>query len=220
MFDAVIFDLDGLLIDTETLSLAAFCEACDHYCLGDQSAVFRRCIGVNKIAGELVIREGLSRVVDPLQFIETWNQMYLARTENTRIPLKLGAIELLEHLRTLNVPTGVATSSSTDRATQKLTDAGIFSYFKVLVGGEQVSQSKPYPDIYLKAASLLRVSPSKCLALEDSENGVRAAVSAGMVTIQIPDLIEPSIELKALGHVIRSSLNEVKEHEFGWRNTL
>ena len=215
MFDAVIFDMDGLLIDTERLSLDAFCEACDRYGLGDQSAVFRRCIGVNKIAGELIIREGLSRIVDPLQFIETWNEMYLARTVNTKIPLKLGAIELLEHLRTLNIPTGVATSSSTKSATKKLTNTGIFNYFKVLVGGDQVSRSKPYPDIYLKAASLLGVSPGKCLALEDSENGVKAAVSAGMFTIQIPDLVEPSIELKALGHMIRSSLNEVKDHEFG-----
>ena len=215
MFDAVIFDMDGLLIDTERLSLDAFCEACDRYSLGDQSAVFRRCIGVNKVAGELVIREGLGGMIDPLQFIETWNQMYLVRTVNTKIPLKLGAIELLDRLWTLNIPTGVATSSSTNSATKKLTNAGLCSYFKVLVGGEQVSQSKPYPDIYLKAASLLGVSPSKCLALEDSENGVRASVSAGMFTIQIPDLVEPSIELKALGHLIRSSLTEVKDHEFG-----
>ena len=214
-FNAVIFDMDGLLIDSESIAFAAFREACEKFNLGDQSNTFRRCIGTNQEAGEKVIREGIGAMVDQLQFIAVWDEIYVENTTNKPIPLKLGVIELLEHLALIDIPLAVATSSTTHRANQKLTDAGIKHFFKLVVGGEQVTKSKPNPDIYLKAASLLKVEPGKCLALEDSENGVKAGVSAGMVTVQIPDLVEPSDELRALGHIILSNIREVITYEFG-----
>ena len=214
-FDAVIFDMDGLLLDSESIAFAAFREACEKFKLGDQSNTFRRCIGTNQEAGEKVIRESFRAMVDPMKFIAIWDEIYVQNLTNKAIPLKSGVIELLEHLTLIDIPLAVATSSNTPRATQKLTDAGIQHFFKFVVGGEQVVKSKPNPDIYLKAASLLKAEPRKCLALEDSENGVRAGVSAGMVTVQIPDLVEPSNELRALGHIILSNIREVITFEFG-----
>jgi HAD superfamily hydrolase (TIGR01509 family) len=213
-FDAVIFDMDGLLIDSEKIAFEAFAEVCARFALGDQSALFYKCIGTNRAAGEQLIKDGLEDKVDYIEFIAAWDALYISRTTNTKIPLKAGAQELLEHITSLEVPIGVATSSSTRRATQKLQDGGIFHYFKTIVGGEQVVKSKPNPDIFLRAAAVLGARAEKCLALEDSENGVTAAVSAGMVTIQIPDLVEPSNELKALGHIILPSLAHVKAYEF------
>lgn len=213
-FDAVIFDMDGLLIDSEKIAFEAFSEICERFALGDRSELFYQCIGTNKAAGEQVIKIGLEGELNYIEFIAAWDELYIARTTNTKIPLKAGAQELLEHIASMEMPIGVATSSSTKRATQKLQDGGIFQYFKTIIGGEQVAKSKPNPDIFLRAAAVLGARAEKCLALEDSENGVKAAVSAGMITIQIPDLVEPSSELKALGHIILPSLAHVKSHEF------
>lgn len=213
-FEAVIFDMDGLLIDSEKIAFEAFSEICAQFSLGDQSALFYKCIGTNRAAGEQVIKDGFEGMVNYIEFLAAWDTLYIARTTNTKIPLKAGAQELLEHIASLELPIGVATSSSTRRATQKLGDGGIFQYFTTIVGGEQVAKSKPHPDIFLKAAALLGARAEKCLALEDSENGVKAAVGAGMVTIQVPDLVEPSSELQSLGHIILTSLAHVKSYEF------
>ena len=87
--------------------------------------------------------------------------------------------------------------------------AGIIQSFDAIVTGEQVEKSKPEPEIYLEAAKRLKVNPGDCLAIEDSENGVRAAFRADMTVIQIPDLIKPSPEILALGHTVMGSLFEV-----------
>jgi beta-phosphoglucomutase-like phosphatase (HAD superfamily) len=108
----------------------------------------------------------------------------------------------------------VATSTRTKRATEKLGDAGLLDYFKIVIGGDQVEQGKPDPEIYLKAASALSSAPSRCLALEDSANGVKAAVAAGMTVVQIPDLVPPSDELLQLGHIVLSSLADVPKYDF------
>ena len=86
--------------------------------------------------------------------------------------------------------------------------------FVAIVGGDQVQKSKPHPDIYFKAAAILGVTPKNCLALEDSENGVRSAVSAGMTVVQIPDLVQPSLDLRGLGHIVLGSLRDVANYAF------
>ena len=86
--------------------------------------------------------------------------------------------------------------------------------FDTIIGGDQVKKSKPHPDIYLKAAEALEVRTNDCLALEDSENGVRSAVAAGMTVVQIPDLVKPSYDLLKLGHIVLNSMQEVLHFEF------
>ena len=211
-FHAVIFDMDGLLLDTESIALAAFLETCEHFALGEQTALFIQCIGTNQILGERILKEGLQGKVDYGEFARLWDSKYIERTSHTPIPLKVGAIELLKHVASLRVPVGVATSTVSARARHKLQHAGILHCFAAVIGGDQVTHSKPHPDIYLKVAATLGVQPEKCLALEDSENGVRAAVSAGMTVIQIPDLVAPSPALSALGHIILPRLNDVMHY--------
>jgi HAD superfamily hydrolase (TIGR01509 family) len=213
-FQAVIFDMDGLLLDTERIALAAFLDTCDHFGIDRLRDVFVRCIGINQRLGEEVLRDGLKGRVDHMQFEEVWNANYIAATSNQPVPVKDGAIELLAHLAALSIPVGVATSTGSERAAQKLRDAGMLERVAVLVGGDQVPNSKPYPDVYLKAAELLGAAPRACLALEDSENGVRSALGAGMTVVQIPDLVEPSPELRSLGHIILGSLRDVAHYPF------
>jgi HAD superfamily hydrolase (TIGR01509 family) len=213
-FTAVLFDMDGLLLDTERQALESFNRVCERLALGDQSHVFARCIGANRAAGWRALEEGLQDKVDFAKFVSTWDALHDESAAAQPVPLKEGVFELLDHLAAAGLPCGVATSTSTERAIQKLTQAGLLDRFVAVVGGDQVERSKPNPDIYLHAATTLGHKPEQCLALEDSENGVRAAVSAGMTVIQIPDLLQPSTELLALGHIVLDSLHAVRTYRF------
>lgn len=213
-FHAVIFDMDGLLLDTERIALLTFLEACEHFGIGAQTEVFNRCIGTNEALGLAILEAGLEGKADHVEFRRVWEGRYVAATTHRPIPLKDGAADLLERLASRSLPLAVATSTNTPRATQKLRDAGILDRFDAIIGGDQVARSKPNPDIYLKAAATLGVAPGKCLALEDSENGVRAALSAGMTVVQIPDLVEPAPHVRELGHIVLASLREVAGYPF------
>ncbi len=213
-FHAAIFDMDGLLLDTERIALLTFLEACEHFGIGPQPDVFTRCLGTNQALGLAILEAGLEGKADHLEFRRVWESRYVASITHRPIALKDGAADLLEHLASLSMPLAVATSSNTPRATQKLRDAGILERFDAIVGGDQVARSKPDPEIYLKAAAALGVAPGKCLALEDSENGVRAALSSGMTVIQVPDLVEPAPHVRDFGHIILRSLREVADHAF------
>jgi HAD superfamily hydrolase (TIGR01509 family) len=214
-FEAIIFDMDGLLLDTERIALSAFLETCDQLGICAQRDLFVRCIGTNPSLGREVLKQGLQGQVDHLLFEQVWDSKYADRTSNGPIPLKEGAAELLAEVSSLQIRTAVATSTQTGRAREKLKKGGLLERFQAVVGGDQVQNSKPAPDIYLKAAEVLNARPSACLALEDSENGVRAAVGAGMTVVQIPDLVQPSDYLLTLGHIVLPSLSDVAAYPFG-----
>jgi HAD superfamily hydrolase (TIGR01509 family) len=213
-FQAIIFDMDGLLLDSEALALQAFARACQHFGLGDHSEVFMRCVGTNAELGARVLEEGLGSLVDCQAFQQRWDAYYQEAISVQPVPLKSGVLELLDHLLEADVPIAIATSTRLERARHKLQACGLLQRFKVIVAGDQVRRSKPFPDIYLRAAELLRVAPQHCLALEDSENGVRAGLAAGMTVVQIPDLVEPSAEVRALGHIVLPSLADVRAYPF------
>lgn len=213
-FSAAIFDMDGLLIDSERLALAAFERASAFYQLGDIRDVFMRCIGTNKNMGMQVLTEGLGDRIDPQVFSETWHDYYREATTSAPVPLKAGVHELLSYLSELGLPTAVATSTQTPAALTKLTDSGIIQYFDVIIGGDQVDKSKPEPDIYLQAAATLSAEPTQCVAFEDSTNGVLSASSAGMTVVQIPDLAPSHASLATLGHIVLPSLVDVLDYDF------
>ena len=213
-FGGIIFDMDGLLLDSERIALDAFNCACGEFGLGYQQAVFMRCVGTNRQRGEQIIRAGLAGQVDLAAFIASWDTQYAARTVGVAIPVKAGAVALLQAINKLGLPVAVATSTATELAQAKLQAAGLLHFFQHIVGGDQVARSKPEPDIYLHAARLLAVSPAAALALEDSENGVLAALAAGMTVVQVPDLVQPYAALRARGQHVLASLEEVPNHRF------
>lgn len=208
-WSAAVFDMDGLLLDTERPALTTFLATCDDFGIGDQTPVFIRCVGANADAAKRALQEGLAGLADAEAFGKAWDERYHVELDAAPIALKPGVTETLRHFAALGLPLAVATSSRTQRAGQKLQAAGIELFFRVVVGGDQVTASKPAPDIYLRAASMLSVEPACCLAFEDSPNGVRAAVAAGMRVVQVPDLIEPDEELRGLGHLVLRRLDEV-----------
>ena len=213
-FDAVIFDMDGLLLDSERLALAAFLETCEALCLGDKSALFKRCIGRNALEGKKILQEGLGCEANYEEFDKIWAKSYKARTEQQAIPVKRGAKELLDYIRSFAIPTAVATSTETASAIDKLRRTSLLDYFDIIIGGDQVIKGKPQPDIYQHAVMKLGARCSHSLALEDSDNGVKSALAAGLTVIQIPDLIEPSKDFRRQGQIILPNLFEVCTYRF------
>ncbi len=213
-FEAAIFDMDGLLLDSERLAFETFQDTCEDLKTGDLSVLFKSLLGTNSELGEALLKEGLKEIVDYTVFCKLWDEKYSQLTDSAPIPLKKGVLDLLEHFTKCGLPMAVATSTATGRAKSKLKSSGITDYFRVIVGGDQVSKSKPNPDIYLRAAAELSCNPTRCLAFEDSANGVKAAVAAEMTVIQIPDLVQPDKELMKLGHIVLSNLAEVIDYRF------
>jgi len=206
---AVIFDMDGLLIDSETVSAQAFKDTSIKYGLTDSYDIFLACVGCNAYSIELMLEEKLSPQLDARQFWLDWMDRYQAMLAERVPPLLPGVIELLDWLKTEGVKMAVATSSGASAAEHKLSSNGIHDYFLSITTGDDVTVSKPNPEIYTKAAASINVQPNNTWALEDSENGVRAAVAAGMNVIQVPNLVQPSEGLLSLGHTVHSDLHEV-----------
>lgn len=206
-FEAAIFDMDGLLLDTERLSRDAFVECSLHFGLEGAGDFFENLIGLNAKKSNALIETFLGGHV-PLQTFETkWIGLYKEYLSGD-IPVKAGVEALLSHFEQIELPCAVATSTRNESAQKYLGRAELLSFFQLIVGGDQVNNGKPSPDIYILAAEKIGVSPEKCIAFEDSENGVRAAVGAGMTVVQVPDLIQPSEDLKLLGHIVAETLLE------------
>ncbi|CAK1693066.1 putative Haloacid dehalogenase-like hydrolase/2-DEOXYGLUCOSE-6-PHOSPHATE PHOSPHATASE 2 [Vibrio crassostreae] len=208
-FQAAIFDMDGLLLDTERLCMQVFEEACHAQGVPFLQDVYLGIIGCNAKTIEQIFRNGYGEGLDYPALNNEWRTRYSAIVKNQAIPVKDGVIELLEWLKSNDIPIAVATSTQLDIAKKKLELAGLDSYFTSLSTGCEVTHGKPHPEIYLLAAERLGVAPETCLAFEDSNNGIRASMAANMISFQIPDLVEPCDEVKALGHTISPSLHHV-----------
>lgn len=207
-YQAAVFDMDGLLLDSERVSYDTFAAACKDLGVEFKEQVYLKIIGTNAQQIKRILVDGYGPELPYDELRALWLDKYHAITMHQALPVKEGVVELLEWLKSKAIPMAVATSSNRQVAQIKLTNAKLIDYFESLSTGCQVTHSKPHPEIFLKAASTLSVAPEHCLAFEDSDNGVRAAVSAGMHVYQIPDLIEPSEQLKSLGHRICGSLSE------------
>ena len=144
--------------------------------------------------------------------MRAWHGAYDAIIEREGIALKPGLIELLGWLEDAAIPRAVATSTRRSRAQAKLVRTQLCERFAALVGGDEIARGKPAPDIYLEAAARLGVAPAACVALEDSEPGIRAALAAGMMPIMVPDLAPPSAALLAHALPVFASLAEVRAH--------
>lgn len=217
-YQAAIFDMDGLLLDTERVCLEAFRDACYALSIPFLEKTYLGIIGRNAQGIEAVLSAGYNDKIAYPVLRAAWMERYHPIVETQPIPVKKGVIELLDWLKAQNVPMAVATSTHKELAITKLKLAGLYDYFEQLSAGCEVSKGKPDPEIFLLAAARLKVSPELCLVFEDSNNGVRSGVAANMQVFQIPDLVEPCAEVKKLGHRIESSLlvvqQELVKHAF------
>jgi len=205
---AVIFDMDGLLFDTEALYQQAWREAAELGGYDVPVEVIRLTIGMPWVWGrDLMLRElGAPFPIDDYYSRMTDRFVELAATN---LRLKPGVLELLDLLDDLDLPRCIATSSSHETVRDHLSAHGLTHRFHAVIGHGDYRNSKPAPDPYLAAAERLGVPAGFCLALEDSHGGVRSAAAAGMMTIMAPDLVPPTAEISALCLCVVESLHEV-----------
>jgi len=208
IYKAIIFDMDGLLLDSERIALSTFVESCRENNFEPDINVYNKCIGTTSYATKEILLNGYGRDFPFEMISELWKKKYLNEVLNKPVPLKPGALSLLQHLEKEGIKKVVVTSTDYELAIRKLTNAQIVHFFKFVLGRDQVLNGKPNPEIYLTACRKLGENPINCLALEDSDNGVLAAFNAGLTVIQVPDLVEPSAKVKALDHWIVKSLVE------------
>ena len=206
---AVIFDMDGLLFDTEVLYQEAIQLAAAE--AGHEVAVdvFNRTVGLPWAQSRTLLLSHFGDAFPVDDFQGAWVRHFWVIAE-TRLALKPGALELLDTLDQFRLPRAIATSSFRRTVERHLTAYNLMGRFAEIVGHGDYERGKPAPDPFLKAAARLGVEPDLCLALEDSHNGVRAASSAGMMTIMVPDLLEPTDEIRGLCTFVVRDLHEVR----------
>lgn len=211
MIKGVISDMDGVMLDSEKLYVRFWCEAAQslgfpmkrEHALGIRSLA--RVFAIEKLQGWFGTEFDYDAVRN--KRIELMDK-YVA--ENG-IEAKSGAKELLIWLKQNGYKTALATATPVDRASLYLKQVGLLEFFDVICSAREVKRGKPEPDIYLLAAKRLGLAPGECMALEDSQNGVRSAFAAGCKTVLVPDLDNPENELKGCLYAVADNLSAVKK---------
>lgn len=211
-FDAVIFDMDGTLLDSETMFRAIVFEVMEELGFAMTDSVHRAMVGSSHEATEKLLIEAFGVSFPYTVFDEKCRAYMHERASQSAVPVKPGARELLGALRDNGIPVAVATSSRAPHAHAHLGAAGLLEMFDTIVTRDDVINPKPDPEPYLTAARRLKVDPVHCIAFEDSFAGVRAAHGAGMRTVMVPDLVHPDTEIKALCTAVLESLLHAHEH--------
>ncbi|MEO0414208.1 MAG: HAD family phosphatase [Verrucomicrobiota bacterium] len=206
--EAVIFDMDGLLIDTEKHARRAWRQAADAMSLNITDDQLANLVGRHVEDCLDILGEALNLDLRELHFLERVDDIYYSNFMRYGIDVKAGVTELLDALTQANTPLAVATSSEREVAPRKLRLAGIEHYFPLIVSGCEVPKSKPAPDIFLLTAQRLGIEPAKCLVLEDSYTGVRGAKAAGMSVFMIPDQLPPTSEMLEISDGIYDSVSD------------
>lgn len=208
MYEAVIFDMDGLMFDTEPIWASCWPKTAIEFGVECKEGLADAMRGTNGAEAVSIIHEWYGDEVDPQAFVDRFYEIaHEALAHGAE--KKPGLDRLLEYLKTEGIPMAVASSSSREMIKANLIRGGILPYFDSIVSGIEVEHAKPYPDVFLKAADELGVPPQKSLVLEDSYNGVRAGFAGGFRTVMVPDLSEPTEEMERLATAIVLNLNDV-----------
>lgn len=216
----VIFDMDGVLFDTEKLCMDGWSVVAKEEGIEDMEKVSLRCIGLNSNDTRALVLNHYGQDFPYDKFRERTSVWVREHIETEGVPVKPGVRELLAFMKEAGFRIGLASSTKRETVINHLTSTGIRDYFSVIVTGDMVEHSKPKPDIYLLACEEMNVNPREAYAIEDSPNGIRAAHAAGMKPIMVPDLIGPDEEMRNLSFRIFENLLEVKgyfEKESKWQ---
>jgi HAD superfamily hydrolase (TIGR01509 family) len=197
---AVVFDLDGTLIDSESLVREAHFAACEEFGVTMSDTQFLSLVGMHRDANNV----SLLAFYGPDFPLERFHDATRAFVGERSAPLKAGALDLMAALDELALPFGLATSSRRQWVDRHFATHGLADRFRAVVTRQDVENGKPFPDPYLKAAELLGVSPLDVLAIEDSHPGVRSAHGAGCITVMVPDLLAADDEMRDKALVLAS----------------
>ena len=207
----IIFDMDGVIFDTERLYIECCRPAAEKFGLADIENVARECIGLTDPETKRKMRERYGEEAPLAAFDQEVLRIFMERYKKEGLTVKEGAEELLRYLKRAGARIALGTSTEHDIVEEELRGAGLLEYFDVLACGDMVARSKPEPDVFLLAAEKLGAAPADCIIIEDSFNGVIAARRAGATVFMVPDLLEPTDEIRAMTDKVFGSLREVKE---------
>lgn len=206
---AVVFDMDGILLDSERRSQEILQVAAERLGLTLSPEVSLGLVGKHDAECRRYLEGHLGSAAVVEDLIAEFTRLYETEIERGGIPLKQGVHEVLQTLDDLRIPRAVATSTETERARRKLAKVQILERFDAIIGGEQVANGKPAPDIYLKACRTLGLLPERSLACEDSPAGLEAASGAGLRAVLIPDLVSPTERMRSQAWRVAESLHDV-----------
>ena len=209
---AVIFDMDGLMFDSERLWVNSTIKTNINFGYKVPEEVIIECIGCRNDVIELKLKDKMGVDFNAKRFLNLNEKFMKEDVKINGLAIKKGLIELLEFLKRNSVLIAIASSSSTQRIKRCLIDANIsINYFNYIIGGENVKEPKPSPEIYLKTIQCLNIKAENVIALEDSDNGIKSAYLAGIKPILIPDIKKPKHETIKMAYKQYESLDQVIE---------
>ncbi|MGY3779008.1 HAD family hydrolase [Isobaculum melis] len=211
--ELVIFDMDGLMFDTEAIALEAWKRMAADYALKDTEAFYRTLIGKSMKSFESSVKNEFGQDIPIDEWLATLHDHHHhIIKENGTLGKKKGLIDLLDYLKTQSVKIAVASSSKHDEVVANVNFEGIAHYFDFIIGGDEVHESKPNPEIFQRPCQHFGIAPENAMVLEDSINGFLAAQAAGIPLYFIPDLLAPTEAVKQGAYGIFDSLLAVKEY--------
>lgn len=207
---AVIFDMDGLMLDSERVYREIFNRAATDCEIAFPQDLHERLLGRNGVDTRAMLLEEWGDEAKLARFLERAEHHHHRCFDETPPAIKKGLHELLDFIESRNVPKVVATSTRRAHAIPRLECAGLLHRFQTITTGDQVQRGKPAPDVFLLAAGTIGVEPPHCVVLEDSEAGVTGAHAAGMTALMVPDMKQPCAAVRDLAHAVYESLVEVR----------
>lgn len=211
-YEAVVFDMDGVIFDSERAVMNCWLELAQKYDIKDIEKPYFACVGTTMTRTREIMLETYGEDFPYDEYARESSLMYHEKYDGGKLPMKPGVMELLSYLKGKGKKIALASSTRRETVTNQLRWAGIIDYFDVIICGDMVTKSKPAPDIFLKACQELGVSPEKTYAIEDSYNGIRAAHAGQLRPIMVPDLLEADDEMRGMAECVCDNLNEVIDY--------
>lgn len=209
--EAIIFDMDGLLFDSERIVQRSWNDVGDRLGFSYVGNHIYRTLGMNRAGRLAYFTEAIGAEFPFEEFCVQTRKRFYEIVKAEGLPVKPGVKELLWYGKDKGYRMAVATSSSKDYAYGNLKNAGIERFFDGFVYGDMVQHAKPDPEIYQRACKTVKSDPKRSLALEDAPAGIRSAYGAGLIPIVVPDLVEPDEEIRKLAYRRCDSLFDVIE---------
>lgn len=204
---SVVFDMDGVLFDTQKIYLKAWYETAELLDIGDIDEPAHMCIGTNRNDQRAILDKYYNGKFPYDEFCRVKDGIFEKHLE-AGVPLKESVVDMLRFLKGAGAKVAIASSSRVPMIQHHIEETGIAQYFDKIIGGDMVEHSKPDPEIYIRACELLGEKPEACYAVEDSYNGIRSAAAAGMKTIMIPDVLPPTEEMEELTYMIFPAMKD------------
>ena len=214
-FEAVVFDMDGVIFDSERAVMDCWLTLAQKYGIPDIRKPFLACTGTTMVRTREIMLATYGADFPYDAYAKEASVMYHERYDGGRLPMKPGVRELLSFLKDGDKKIALASSTRRQTVVSQLRDAGILDAFDAVICGDMVTNSKPAPDIFLKACEELRVDPGQAYAVEDSYNGIRAAHAGGLRPLMVPDLLPTDETMRTLAEAVLENLIAVRAYLAG-----